>query len=192
MYSVNFAEIEQLQREGRWDEAGDCLADASMRLERGGADMVVLCTNTMHKLAHRIEAATPTLPFLHIADCTARVIKADGVKQVGLLGTRYTMEQDFYKGKLVDDHCLDVHVPNAEDRDVVHDIIFEELVKGEIVDESRLKYQGIIDRLAEDGAEAIILGCTEIGLLVRQEDSPVPLYDTTELHAMAAVDLALQ
>lgn len=190
MWSFDFADIESCQRTGQWDDAAALMIDAAMRLERAGADFLVIATNTMHIVAPQVQAAI-TLPLLHIADPTAGQIRADGLQRVGLLGTAFTMEQDFYKGRLSDQHGLDVLVPPASDRAVVHRIIYEELVHGVIREASRLAYREVIDRLVARGADAIILGCTEIMLLVRQEDSPVPLYDTTTLHAQAAVERAL-
>jgi aspartate racemase len=190
MVSVDFAEIERLQQTGDWEEAGRRLADRSRRLEEAGADLLVLCTNTMHKVATSIEAAT-TVPFLHIADTTARAVGAAGVRRVGLLGTAFTMEQDFYRDRLAS-HGLDVLVPDAADRAEVHRIIFDELVLGVVTEQSRDAYRGAIDRLVAAGAEGVILGCTEIELLIGQEDSAVPVFPTTRLHIEAAVDLALQ
>jgi len=190
MWSFDFADIEILQRAGQWDEAGALMAEAAQRLERGGADFLVIATNTMHIAASQVEAAT-SLPLLHIADPTASRIKAAGLRRVGLLGTAFTMEQDFYKGRLADKHGLDVLVPDAPDRATVHRIIYEELVQGDVRDASRQAYRQVIGRLVDQGAEAIILGCTEIMLLVGPEDSPVPLFDTTALHAEAAVARAL-
>jgi aspartate racemase len=174
----------------RWDEAAVLMVDAAKRLERGGADFLVIATNTMHIAAPLVAAAT-SLHLLHIADPTAERIKAGGLRRVGLLGTAFTMEQDFYKGRLARQHGLDVLVPEAPDRATVHRIIYEELVQGRILDASRQAYREVIERLVARGAEAIILGCTEIMLLVAPEDSPVPLYDTTGLHAEAAVARAL-
>ena len=190
MWSVDFGEIEQLQHAGDWDRLAEEMKDASIRLERGGADFVVLCTNTMHRLADAVISAVE-IPLLHIADPTAQRIKAAGLNRVGLLGTAFTMEQDFYKGRLREHYGLDVMVPEPEDRRVVHEIIYRELVIGEIRPESRGAYRSIMARLIERGAQAIILGCTEIMLLVSDEDSAVPLYDTTTIHAVAAVDFAL-
>jgi aspartate racemase len=190
MWSFDFDDIAVLQREDRWADAAALMVDAALRLERGGADFLVICTNTMHRAFEQIEAAT-TLPLLHIADPTAAAVKAAGVRRVGLLGTAFTMEQDFYKGRLSDRHGLDVLVPEAADRATLHRIIYDELVQGIIVDASRDAYRTVIARLVARGAEAIILGCTEIMLLVGPEDSAVPLYDTTGLHAAAAVELAL-
>ncbi|KPV50143.1 hypothetical protein SE17_28680 [Kouleothrix aurantiaca] len=190
MYSVDFAQVEELQHRGAWDEAGALLADAAQRLERAGADIVVLCTNTMHKIAPAIEAAI-AIPLLHIADPTAHAITRDGIRVVGLLGTRFTMEQEFYKGRLVAQHGLDVLVPPADQQTVVHRIIYEELCLGRIVPESRQVYQTIMAELVEAGAQGIILGCTEIGLLVQENETAVPVFDTTKLHAEAAVDFAL-
>jgi aspartate racemase len=190
MWSFDFAEIEALQHAGRWDEAGALLADAARRLERGGADFLILCTNTMHRLADALQAAV-SIPLLHIADPTAERIKRAGLRRVGLLGTAFTMEQDFYKGRLSARHGLEVLVPEAADRQTVHRIIYDELVQGQVKEASRAAYRGIIAKLTAEGAEAIILGCTEIMLLVRAEDSAVPLFDTTAIHADAAVEAAL-
>jgi aspartate racemase len=190
MYSVDFHEIEQLQRDGDWDAAGDMLAEAARRLQSAGADLLVLCTNTMHKVAPQMEAAV-SIPLLHIADATGAAITAAGHRTVGLLGTRFTMEQDFYRQRLQDRHGLQVLVPEAADRSVVHDVIYDELCRGVIRDASRGAYRRIMDDLVARGAEAIILGCTEIGLLVGSRDASVPLFDTTAVHAMAAVEAAL-
>jgi aspartate racemase len=190
MWSVDFGEIERLQHRGEWDRLADEMKDAAIRLERGGADFVVLCTNTMHRLADAVVSAVE-IPLLHIADPTAQRIKAAGFERVGLLGTAFTMEQDFYKGRLRDHDGLDVMIPDADDRRVVHEIIYKELVVGEIRPESREAYRAVMARLIERGAQAIILGCTEIMLLVSDRDSAVPLYDTTTIHAVAAVDYAL-
>ena len=190
MWSFDFAEIEALQHAGRWDDATALLIDAARRLERGGADFVVICTNTMHRMADEVQAAIG-LPLLHIADPTAERIRAAGLGRVGLLGTAFTMEQDFYKVRLVQKHGLEVLVPDEDDRAAVHRVIYDELVQGRVVESSRQAYRGVIERLVGRGAEAVILGCTEIMLLVRPEDSPVPLYDTTAIHAEAAVELAL-
>jgi aspartate racemase len=191
MYSVDFAEIEMLQQQGRWNDAATVLIDAAQRLERGGAECVVLCTNTMHKVADAIQAAI-TIPLLHIADPTAAAIRRTGMKTVGLLGTRFTMEHDFYKGRLVHKHGLNVIVPEASDREIIHDIIYRELCLGEIKASSKQQYITVMQRLIAAGAEGIILGCTEIGLLIHAGDSQVPLFDTTRLHAVAAVEFSLQ
>jgi aspartate racemase len=190
MWSVDFGEIERLQHRGEWDRLANEMKDAALRLERGGADFVVLCTNTMHRLADAVVSAVE-IPLLHIADPTAQRIKAAGFERIGLLGTAFTMEQDFYKGRLRDHYGLDVMIPDARDRRVVHEIIYKELVVGEIRPESREAYRAVMARLIERGAQAIILGCTEIMLLVSDRDSAVPLYDTTTIHAVAAVDHAL-
>jgi aspartate racemase len=190
MWSFDFAEIEALQHAGRWDDATVLLAEAARRLERGGADVILICSNTMHRMADEVQAAI-TIPLLHIADATANRIRAAGYQRVGLLATAFTMEQDFYKGRLASRHRLDVIVPDADDRAAVHRIIYEELVQGRVLPESRQIYRGILARLAERGAGAIVLGCTEIMLLVQPEDSAVPLFDTTTIHAEAAVDFAL-
>ena len=190
LWSFDFAAIEVLQHAGRWDEAGAMLAEAAGRLERGGAEVLVLCTNTMHWLAGMVEAAT-ALPLLHIADPTAERIRAAGLRRVGLLGTAFTMEEDFFKDRLAERHGLDVLVPEAADRALVHRVIYEELVQGRVEPASRAAYREVIERLVDQGAEAVILGCTEIMLLVGPEDSTVPLFDTTALHADAAVTWAL-
>ena len=190
MLSVDFAEIETLQMAGKWDESGEILARAAAQLQAGGADCVVLCTNTMHKVGDAITKAI-TIPFIHIADPTAEAIKAAGVQTIALLGTDFTMSQDFYKGRLVDQHGLNVLIPEDDDRQTVHRIIYEELVVGEIKPESKKAYLKIIDRLVASGAAGVILGCTEIGLLVRAGDCAVPVFDTTLIHAQAAVDFAL-
>ncbi|ATE59219.1 aspartate/glutamate racemase family protein [Thauera sinica] len=190
LYSVDFAEIERLQHAGDWDAAGALLAGAAQSLQRAGADFLVLCTNTMHKVAPHIEAAT-AIPLLHIADPTAAAIRAAGFDRVGLLGTRFTMEQDFYRGRLAGRHGIDVLIPDAADRDLVHRVIYEELCLGVLNEASREAYRGVMARLTERGAQAIILGCTEISLLVGQQDAGVPLFDTTALHAGAAAEAAL-
>lgn len=190
LFSVDFAEIEVMQKEGRWDEAGVRMAEAARSLEAAGADFIVLCTNTMHKLATFIQDATP-LPFLHIGDATAAAILRDGHQRVGLLATRFTMEQDFYTGRLRDKHGLEVLLPNEQERQTVHAIIYDELCQGVIKEDSKKQYEAIIRRLIDEGAEAIILGCTEIGLLISQEDCSVPVYDSTIIHAEQAVEAAL-
>ena len=191
MLSVDFGEIERLQHRGAWDELTASMIEAARSLERGGADFILICTNTMHRMADEVSRAV-RLPLLHIADPTAAAIKSAGHRRVGLLGTAFTMEQDFYKGRLAALHGLDVLVPDETGRRTVHRIIYEELVAGRVEASSRDAYRAEIARLIERGAEAVILGCTEIMLLVRPEDSGVPLYDTTTLHALAAVDMALE
>lgn len=190
LYSVDFHEIEVLQREARWDEAGAQLAAAARALDAAGAELLVLCTNTMHKVADAIEAATAR-PLLHIADPTAEAIRAAGLQRVGLLGTRFTMEQGFYRGRLEQRHGIEVIVPEVAEREQVHRIIYDELCLGEVRDDSRAVYRKVIAALVARGAQAVILGCTEIGLLVDADDASVPLFDTTVLHARRAVDLAL-
>ena len=190
LYSVEFAEIERLQHEGRWDEAGALLADVARRLESAGAEFLVICTNTMHLVAPRIEAAVK-IPLLHIADPTAAEVQRRGIATVGLLGTRFTMEKDFYRTRL-ERAGLRVVTPAEGDRDLVHRVIYDELCLGRIEDPSRDAYKDVIARLVAAGAEGIILGCTEIGLLIRPEDAPVPLFDTTALHARAAAEMALE
>jgi aspartate racemase len=190
LWSFDFSEIEALQHKGDWAGLTVLMVDAARRLEAGGADVLLICTNTMHRMAPAVQAAVG-VPLIHIADPTAERIKAAGFGTVGLLGTAFTMEQDFYRGRLSGGHGLRVLVPGNEDRSLVHRIIYEELVAGEITARSREVYRGVIARLVEAGAEAVILGCTEIMLLVRPEDSPVPIFDTTALHAEAAVEFAL-
>lgn len=191
LYSVNFQEIEQLQHQGKWDEAGKILADTALLLQQAGADFLVLCTNTMHKVAPAIESTTQ-IPLLHIADPTAQAIKQAGYKRAALLGTRFTMEQDFYRGRLSHKHGIEVLVPGTEDRSQVHQIIYDELCLGILKESSRQTYREVIQRLASQGAEAVILGCTEISLLIGAKDSPLPLFDTTAIHASAAAKQALQ
>jgi aspartate racemase len=190
LYTVDFAGVEAMQRAGRWDEAGDVLADAALRLERGGAHCVVLCTNTMHKLAERIEAAV-RIPLLHIVDATAAALAAAGFDRVGLLATAFTMEEEFYRGRLRERFGVETVVPGETDRRLVHRVIYDELCQGVVRAESRAAYAEVMRDLARRGAQAIVLGCTEIMLLVGPADSAVPLFDTTALHAAAAVDFAL-
>jgi aspartate racemase len=191
LYSVDFHEIEELQRKGDWETAGLVLANAARSLEAAGASFLVLCTNTMHKVAHCIEAAV-SISLLHIADPTAAEIKKAGHAIVGLLGTRFTMEQAFYKARLLEQHGLHVVVPAIQDREIIHRIIYEELCLGIVKAESRAEYRRVMQGLAAQGAQAIILGCTEISLLVSERDSPLPLFDTTAIHARAAALEALR
>lgn len=190
LYSFDFGEIEALQAAGDWDGASERMVDAARRLQSADADCIVICSNTMHLMADAVEAAA-ALPLIHIADATAAPIMAKGLQRVGLLGTSFTMERDFYRGRMSERFGLDVQIPNAAGRAIVHDIIYEELVRGIIRDESRRRYQTLIEGLADAGAEAVILGCTEIGLLIKPEHSALPTFDTTVLHALAAVDWAL-
>lgn len=191
LYSVDFHDIEKLQHAGKWDEAGEMLAAAASSVAAAGAEFIVLCTNTMHKVVPAIESAV-TIPVLHIADATAAEIRRAGLHRVGLLATRFTMEQDFYRGRLESKHGITVIVPEQAERDLVHRIIYDELCLGVIRDDSRERYRQIIARLVERGAEGIIYGCTEIGLLVTQADAPVPVFDTAKIHAERAVDFALR
>lgn len=191
MYSVDFAEIEILQHQGRWAEAAQMLVGAAKTLENGGADFIVLCTNTMHKVADDIQAHV-NIPLLHIADATAQLVKNSGIQKIGLLGTRFTMEEEFYKGRLSQKYGLNVSVPNTQEREIIHRVIYDELVVGKILQDSKEQYIDIIEQMVKQGAEGIILGCTEIGLLIQQKDSPVPLFDTTRIHAEAAVEYALK
>ena len=190
LYSVDFHEIEAMQDAGDWDAAGKLLADAARAVAAAGADFIVLCTNTMHKVAPAIEAAV-SVPLLHIADAAAAAIKKAGFSRVGLLGTRFTMEEAFYKDRLAERHGLTVLIPDEADRQIVHRTIYEELCLGRIVEASRAEFRRIIAGLAARSAEAVILGCTEISLLVGPEDSPIPLFDTTAIHARSAAERAL-
>ncbi|MFG2395620.1 aspartate/glutamate racemase family protein [Streptomyces lydicus] len=189
LYSVDFAEIERLQAEGRWEQAAEVLSEAARALESAGVDMLLLCTNTMHKVADEVAAAV-SVPLLHLADTTAEAVRARGLRRVGLLGTAFTMEQDFYRGRL-ERHGLTVLVPDAAARSTVHRVIYEELCLGVVREESRTAYRAVIDDLVAAGAEGIVLGCTEIELLIGPEHSPVPVFPTTRLHAEAAVTRAL-
>lgn len=191
MYSVDFEEVEKLQRHGKWDEATALMIDAAQRVKKGGADFVVICTNTMHKMAEEVQSSI-NIPLLHIADVTAERIKAQGLKKVGLLGTKFTMEEDFYKGRLIKKHGLEVMIPDDEEREAINNILYNELCMGEIKKISKDKFKKIIDNLVLKGAEGIILGCTEIPLLIDKEDYEIPLFDTTRIHAEEAVEYALQ
>lgn len=191
LWSFNFAEIEALQHQGNWQALTAKMVDAAQKLESAGAQTVLICTNTMHRMALAVQAAI-NVPLLHIADPTAERIKEAGFKKVGLLGTAFTMEQDFYKGRLKDHHGLEVIIPDDADRAVVHRVIYEELVTGKIIPASRQAFKEIMSRMIKNGAQAIILGCTEIMLLVKPDDSVVPVFDTTQIHAEAAVAFALE
>jgi len=188
--SVDFDEIEAMQSENRWEDATRAMTTAARQLENAGAEIILLCTNTMHKCAPGIQKET-NLPFLHIADATAQAIKAQGLSKVGLLGTRFTMEESFIKDRLADSFGLTVLTPDRNEREIIHRIIYEDLVQGIIHENSRQAYVQIIDQLIHRGAQGIILGCTEIGLLIRQEDVSVPVFDTTRIHAVSAVDFSL-
>jgi aspartate racemase len=190
MYSVDFEEIDQLQNDDEWDRAGQLLGTAAKKLERGGADFILMCTNTMHKVASAVQDAV-RIPLIHIADAVAERIKRHELSRVGLLGTRFTMEEDFYKGYLSSRHGLEVIVPGSADREIVDRVIYAELCQGQILDSSRREYLRIIESLAGQGAHGVILGCTEIGLLIKPDDSPLPVFDTARIHAEAGVDLAL-
>ncbi len=191
MYSVDFGEIAALQHAGNWEKLGDLMANAAQKLEQGGADFIVLCTNTMHKLTDNIEASVK-IPLLHIADVTGEAISVKNMQKIGLLGTKFTMEQDFLKGRMFEKHGIESIIPNDAQREIIHKIIYEELVKGVIKTESRNAYLNIINDLISRGAEGIILGCTEIGLLISNEFTDAVLFDTTEIHAIKAVELALK
>ncbi len=190
MYSVDFEPIEKLQHESDWEGTARILSEAAQGVQSGGADFLLICTNTMHRVAPQIEESIK-IPLLHIADATAEVLVREGIKTVGLLGTAFTMEQDFYKGRLSEKYGLNVLVPNEEDRQHVHGVIYQELCLGNIRADSRTEYLRIIDMLADQGAEAVILGCTEIGMLLSQSDTNVKLLDTTAIHAEKAVEYAL-
>ncbi|WP_148357756.1 aspartate/glutamate racemase family protein [Peribacillus simplex] len=190
LYSVDFEEIERYQADGDWESSGKLLGDVALSLEKAGAEMIVICTNTMHKVVGYIEEKV-SLPILHIADSTAKQIQKSKISTVGLLGTKYTMEQDFYKTR-IESNGIKVLIPNDEDRKVINKVIYEELCLGEIQQSSRDYYKKVIKGLVDDGAEGIILGCTEIGLLVKPEDSEVPLFDTAVIHAIEAVNMALE
>lgn len=190
LYSVDFDEIEQLQRSGDWRAAGEHLAEAARGVEAAGADFLLICTNTMHKVAEEVAAAV-SIPLLHIADATGEQLVADGMTTVGLLGTRFTMEEDFYTGRLAEKFGIEALVPDQSQRDRVHEVIFGELCVGTLSDASRSAFLGIIDALRERGAQAIVLGCTEIGLLIEPRHTDAPLYDTAAIHAARAVELAL-
>ena len=190
MYSVDFAEIEALQHQERWEDATQMMITAARHVESGGADFVVICTNTMHRMADDVQEHI-AIPLLHIADATAEKIKAQGLQKIGLLGTRFTMEEDFYGGRLVEMHGLEVLIPPEQEREIVHRVIYDELVVGKIEPSSRAQYIDIMGHLIENGAQGIILGCTEIGLLVGEDDVQVPVFDTTRIHATVAVEYAL-
>ena len=191
MYSFDFGEIEALQSAGRWQKATELMIDAARRVEAGDADFILICSNTMHRMFAEVEAAV-MVPLIHIADPTGEKIETAGLKRVGLLGTAYTMEHDFYKGRLTEKYGLKVITPDDVGRALVHRVIYDELVKGIVRPDSRAAYRAVMARLIDEGAQAVILGCTEIMLLVKPEDASVPLYDTTTLHAEAAVDYALK
>ncbi|MEE9130079.1 MAG: aspartate/glutamate racemase family protein [Phycisphaerales bacterium] len=190
LHSVDFDEIVQLQHAGDWDAMAEILADVAESLQRAGAQLLVICTNTMHKVAPQIQQRVE-LPLVHIADATAEAIKPSGIKTVGLLGTRFTMEQDFYKGRLEDRHDLTVIVPEQADREIVHRVIYDELCQGKVLDASRDEYRRIVASIVDRGAQGVILGCSEIGLLIGDRTVSVPTFDTTAIHARAAAEYAL-
>ena len=190
MYSVDFAEYEKLQHEGKWAELTEKMVDIGQSLEQAGSDLVLICTNTMHKMAPEVQDSIE-IPLLHIADAAADEIKSQNIKKVGLLGTKFTMEEDFYKGRLKEKHNIDVIIPKQEERDKVHKVIYQELISGIINDDSRREFQAIIKNLKTRGAEGVVLGCTEIPLLIKEKDSVIPVFDTTMLHARKAVEMAL-
>ncbi|MCU5322502.1 aspartate/glutamate racemase family protein [Bacillus cereus] len=188
--SVDFEEIERYQSSGDWDSAGEILGNAAYSLQKGGADFIIICTNTMHKVVEKIKENIH-IPILHIADATAKEIERKDIQTVGLLGTKYTMEQDFYKLRIEENH-IEVMVPSEKERDKINEVIYTELCLGKITSQSREYYKRVIENLIQEGAQGIILGCTEIGLLIKQEDVSVPIFDTTHIHAVEAVNFALQ
>lgn len=190
LVSVDFGEIEALQMKGDWDRATEIMVRCAREVEGAGADFLLICTNTMHLMAEAVQAAVQ-IPLLHIADATARAVRRAGLDKVGLLGTRFTMEKEFYRGRLEKEHSLEVLIPDEAGRELVHTVIYDELVKGIIKEESRQEYRKVIGELVQDGAQGIVLGCTEIGLLIKAEDVSVPVFDTMEIHALAAVEAAL-
>lgn len=191
LFSVDFDEIEKLQHQGKWQETADILSNAAVSIEKAGADFFLICTNTMHKVAEQVQKSV-NIPLLHIADATAQELVESNISKVGLLGTAFTMEQDFYKGRLSEKFGIEVLVPNPEQRAQVHQIIYQELCLGKIEPESKVVYLDIVDELYQQGCEAVILGCTEIALLIKQDDTKVPLYDTTQIHAESAVAFSLK
>jgi len=191
MYSVDFEEIEKLQHEGNWNKLTEIMIEAAKDLEKGGADFVIICTNTMHKMADEVQENIQ-IPLLHMADLTGENIQKKGIKKIGLLGTKFTMEEDFYKERLISNFGMEVLIPDEEERQIVHDVIYNELCLGEIKTSSKDKFVKIINNLVKNGAEGIILGCTEIPLLIKQEDVEIPLFDTTTIHAKSAVEYALK
>ena len=191
MYSFDFAEIEELQHAGKWDELTKLMINAAKKLETAGAELILICTNTMHKMAEDIEANI-NIPLVHIADAVAEEIKKSGLKTVGLLGTKFTMEQDFYRSRIEKKFDIKVIIPNDYERQIVHDIIYNELVVGRIIESSKEEFRKIIKNLELNGAEGVVLGCTEIPLLIKQEDCDIPIFDTTTIHAKVAVEMALK
>lgn len=191
LYSVDFAEIEALQHQGEWNQLTTKMIGIAKTLEKAGADLLVICTNTMHKMAGDIQSNS-NIPLVHIVDAVAEKIIENNMTRVGLLGTKFTMEQDFYVGKLREEYNIEVVIPNDEDREIVHQIIYEELILGIIKDDSRNKYIKVINKLKDSGAEGVILGCTEIPLLIKEKDSPIPIFDTTTIHSQKAVNIALE
>lgn len=190
IYSVDFEEIERFQSNGDWNGAGEVLGNAAYSLQKGGADFIIICTNTMHKVVEKIKENIH-IPVLHIADATAKEIKRKDIQKVGLLGTKYTMEQDFYKLR-IEENRIKVMVPSKKDREKINEVIYTELCLGKITSQSREYYKRVIEELVQEGAQGIILGCTEIGLLIKQEDVSIPIFDTTHIHAVEAVNFALQ
>ncbi len=189
LYSVDFAEIEEYQAKGDWDKSGEALANIAVNLEKAGADLIVICTNTMHKVAPQISKKI-NIPIIHIAQATAKAIKRKSISKIALLGTKYTMTQDFYEQKLIDNN-IEVIIPNDEDIEIINDIIYEELCLGKIISSSKKKYIDIIEKLQKQGAQGVILGCTEIGLLICQTDTSLPVFDTAQIHAIEAAEIAL-
>ncbi len=191
MYSVDFAEYEELQHQGNWGALTAKMIELAKKVEAAGADIILICTNTMHKMAAEVEENI-NIPLLHIADAAAAAIKAEKIEEVALLGTKFTMEEDFYKKRLKDEHGIEVIIPDKRDREIVHNVIYKELISGLIKDESREKFKEIIKKLKKRGAEGVVLGCTEIPLLIKDKDSPIPVFDTSAIHAAKAVEFALK
>ncbi|HWR31078.1 MAG TPA: aspartate/glutamate racemase family protein [Negativicutes bacterium] len=191
MYSVDFSEFEQLQHQGDWDKLTELMIDAGTRLKNGGADFIVICTNTMHKTADAVENQVG-IPLLHIADAAATEVKKMGLRKVALLGTRFTMEQDFYKARLLEKHGIEVFIPDRDERKIIHSVIYNELVLGKVLDSSREAFVKIIGHMNNIGAEGVVLGCTEIPLLISQKDSAIPVFDMTRIHALATVEFSLK
>lgn len=190
MYSVDFAEIEQLQHDGNWNQLNKIMIEAARRLERGGAKLLLICTNTMHKMADLVQHEI-SIPLVHIADATGEIMKAQRKKKVGLLGTRFTMEQDFYRKRIKTDFGIDIIIPSTHEREIIHSVIYDELCQGQVLESSRKKYIQFIKQLEQSGAEGVILGCTEIPLLINQNHVDIPVFDTTRIHVQKAVEIAL-
>ncbi len=191
IYSFDFEEIEELQHQGNWNKLTELMIEAAQKLEKIGAELIIICTNTMHKMADEVQRAVK-IPLIHIADATAEVAKEKGLKKVGLLGTKFTMEEDFYKKRITEKHGIEVIIPNKDERELIHNVIYNELCLGILSPESKARFKEIVENLISNGAEGIILGCTEIPLLIKQEDIQVPVFDTTTIHAKSAVEFSLK